>query len=267
MILLPWIVYVFYGAIACVILTVIGVVINATASARYPSRFQIFMELILDNVRDLLSASLGEGGESHLPLVITLFLFILVCDVLGQIPLFKSATSSTSTTLGLGLISFCYVQFVGIKSNGLWGYLKHFGGPASDLKAPSGNGTGVPGYIKYLLGLVLMLALFLPIEIIGEFAKPFSLGMRLFGNIYGEDVINGLATTAGQKFFIPVQFVVYFLQLFTDLIQAVIFSLLTSAYISVFTSSHHQTNIDIPHQDENNGDVVGRIPAEFSKTH
>jgi F-type H+-transporting ATPase subunit a len=112
--------------------------------------------------------------------------------------------------------------------------------------------------------------LFIPMEIIGELAKPFSLGMRLFGNIYGEDVINDLAKNAGKGtmfWWIPWQLPVYFLQLFTDLIQAVIFALLTSAYISIFTSSHHQKNIDIPHQDENNGEIDGRVPAEFSKAH
>jgi len=239
--LLAWTIYVFFGLLTGLILIVLGLVISATASARNPSRFQIAVELLLDNVRDLLSASLGEGGASHLPLVMTFFLYILVGDIIGQIPAFKSPTAATSTTIGLGLISFFYVQYVGIKTNGLGGYLKHFAGP-----------------------VLLLCWLFIPIEIVGELSKPFSLGMRLFGNIYGEDVINDLAVAAGGSFHIPVQLPVYFLQLFTDLIQAVIFSLLTAAYISIFVSSHHQENIDIPHQDENNGDVAGRIPAEFS---
>jgi F-type H+-transporting ATPase subunit a len=242
--LLPWPVYIFFGFITCLVWIVVGLVIRSTASARNPSRFQIAVELLLDNVRDLLSASLGEGGERHLPLVITLFLWILVADIMGQIPLLHSPTASTSVTIALGLISFIYVQYVGISTNGILGYLKHFVGP-----------------------VIFLFWLFLPIEIIGELAKPFSLGMRLFGNIYGEDVINDLASKAGQHFFIPVQLPVYFLQLFTDLIQAVIFSLLTAAYISIFASSHHQQNIDIPHEDENEGDMKGRIPAEFSDPH
>lgn len=242
--LLPWPVYIFYSLVAYLILIAIAAVINANASARNPSRFQIAVELLMDNVRDLLSASLGEGGERHLPLVMTLFLYILVADIMGQVPLLHSPTAATSVTIALGLISFFYVQYVGITSNGILGYLKHFVGP-----------------------VIFLVWLFLPIEIIGELAKPFSLGMRLFGNIYGEDVINDLASKAGARFYIPVQLPVYFLQLFTDLIQAVIFALLTSAYISIFSSSHHQQNIDIPHEGENNGDVVGRIPAEFSKSH
>jgi F-type H+-transporting ATPase subunit a len=240
--LYPWVVYAFYGLIAGLLLIGIAVVISKTATARNPGRFQIAVELLMDNLRDLLSASLGEGAAPHLPLVLSLFLYVLVCDILGQVPFFHSATASTSCALGLGLISFVYVQYIGIKMNGLLGYLKHFLGP-----------------------VLILFPLFLPIEIIGEIAKPFSLGMRLFGNIYGEDVINALAFNAGHKYFIPGQLPIYFLQLFTDIIQAVIFALLTSAYISVFTSSHHQENIDIPHQDENEGDVKGRIPAEFSK--
>ena len=242
--LLPWYIYAFFGLVAGAILTVFALVINSTASARNPSRFQIGVEILLDNIRDLLSASLGEGGERHLPLVITFFLYILVCDLMGQVPLLHSATAATSNTIGLGLITFVYVQYVGISTNGFVGYLKHFVGP-----------------------VLILCWLFIPIELVGEISKPFSLGMRLFGNIYGEDVINDLATKAGQKFFIPGQLPVYFLQLFTDLIQAVIFSLLTAAYISIFSSSHDQHNVDIPHENENNGDLVGRIPAEFSKSH
>jgi F-type H+-transporting ATPase subunit a len=242
--LLPWYIYSFYGLIAGGIWIVIALCAKANVSARYPSRFQVAVELLLDWLRDNLSAALGEGGDAHLPLVISFFLYILVSDLMGQVPLFHSATAATSNTIALGLISFVYVQFVGIKSNGLLGYLKHFVGP-----------------------VLWMAPLFILIEIIGELSKPFSLGMRLFGNIYGEDVINDLATKAGEHFFIPLQIIVYPLQLFTDLIQAVIFALLTSAYISIFVSSHHQQNIDIPHEDENNGDVIGRIPAEFSKTH
>ena len=91
---------------------------------------------------------------------------------------------------------------------------------------------------------MILFFLFIPIEIIGEFVKPFSLSMRLFGNIYGEDVINGLALGAGSHFFIPVQFLINVLQTFTDVVQAFIFALLTCAYISIMSETHGQDGHD-----------------------
>jgi F-type H+-transporting ATPase subunit a len=140
------------------------------------------------------------------------------------------------------------VQYVGIRSNGLLGYLKHFAGP-----------------------VILLVWLFIPIEIISELAKPFSLGMRLFGNIYGEDVISNLTMAAGAwkggLMLLPLQILVRCLQLFTDGVQAFIFAILTSAYISIFSTHHADEGIDVPHITEKDGEVAGRIPAEFSSRH
>jgi F-type H+-transporting ATPase subunit a len=233
-------VYIFSEIVVAIILISIALVIRFTASARNPGKFQIAIELVLDGMRDILSSALGEGSEQHLPLVLTFFLYILVSNLLGEFPGFKSATAATSTTIGLGLISFFYVQYVGIKSNGLLGYMKHFAGP-----------------------VIFLAWLFIPIEIISELAKPFSLGMRLFGNIFGEDVINDL-TLHGGILMVPLQVLVRMLQLFTDLVQAFIFAILTSAYISIFSTHHADEGIDVPHISEVDGEVVGRIPAEFS---
>jgi F-type H+-transporting ATPase subunit a len=233
-------VYIFSEIVVAIILISIALVIRFTASARNPGKFQIAIELVLDGMRDILSSALGEGSEQHLPLVLTFFLYILVSNLLGEFPGFRSATAATSTTIGLGLISFFYVQYVGIKSNGLLGYMKHFAGP-----------------------VIFLAWLFIPIEIISELAKPFSLGMRLFGNIFGEDVINDL-TLHGGILMVPLQVLVRMLQLFTDLVQAFIFAILTSAYISIFSTHHADEGIDVPHISEVDGEVVGRIPAEFS---
>jgi F-type H+-transporting ATPase subunit a len=241
--LLPWEYYVVFSLIAAALLLAVAFGIYGKASARNPSRFQIGVELLLDNLRDLFSGSLGEGAREHLPLVLTFFLYIGVSNLLGLVPVLRSPTAASSTTIGLGLITFFYVQYIGIKSNGLVGYLKHFMGP------------------------VLVLApMFIVIEIIGELAKPFSLGMRLFGNIYGEDIVKDL-TVKGGVLAVPLQLAVNGLQLFTDLIQPLIFAMLTSAYISIFSSSHHQDSVDISHENENNGDIIGRIPAQTGKLH
>ncbi len=215
---LPWWVYSIYSLIAA--LATLALIGGAAAKKqKIPGRYQNLFELLLDALRNNFRGALGPDADKHMPLVLTLFFFIFFSNVIGQVPLFKSPTSSTNTTIGLGLLVFVYVQYVGISKNGLGGYLKHFVGP------------------------VIWLAwLFIPIEIIGEISKPVSLGMRLFGNIFGEDVLSDLATKAGEKFFIPIQVIVYPLQLFTDTIQAYIFSTLTCAYIAIMLTGHEDHN-------------------------
>ena len=245
MVLLDWWVYALYGLIAGVILIVIGMAAGSKPDARHPGGLQNFMEMVLDGLREQFSGALGDGGQQYLPLVLTLFLYIVVSNLLGLVPAFKSATAATSTTIALGLFVFVFVQYVGIKHNGFVSYIKHFFGP-----------------VLFLAPLLFV------IELVGEVAKPFSLGMRLFGNIYGEDIINDLLTKGGSNlFFIPFQVPIYLLQIFTDLVQAYIFAILTCSYISIFTSSHHQDGVDIPHENENSGETVGIIPAANYASH
>ncbi len=246
MVLLDWWVYTLYGLIAGVVLIAIGAAAGAKTETRHPKGLQNFMEYILDWLREQFSGALGEGGQQYLPLVLTLFLYIVVSNLLGLVPAFKSATAATSTTIALGLFVFVFVQYVGIKHNGFVNYIKHFFGP-----------------VLFLAPLLFV------IELVGEIAKPFSLGMRLFGNIYGEDIINDLLTRGGTHlYFIPFQLPIYLLQIFTDLVQAYIFAILTCSYISIFTSSHHQDGVDIPHENETGGEIKGRIDAaDYAKTH
>ena len=244
--LLDWWVYALFGLIAGIILVAIALAAGAKPDARHPKGLQNFMELVLDWLREQFSGALGEGGQGYLPLVMTLFLYIVVSNLLGLVPAFKSATAATSTTIALGLFVFVFVQYVGIKHNGFVNYIKHFFGP-----------------VLFLAPLLFV------IELVGEIAKPFSLGMRLFGNIYGEDIINELLTKGGTSlFFIPFQVPIYLLQIFTDLVQAYIFAILTCSYISIFTSSHHQDGVDIPHENETGGELRGEIPAaNYARTH
>jgi F-type H+-transporting ATPase subunit a len=227
--LVDWKIYAINTWLVMAILFVVGrlAVVNAK---KIPGPLQNATELVVTGLKGLFTDALGPYGQNNMPLAITLFLFILLSNIIGQFPLtgfghhtlqFKSPTATPSTTVGLGTMVFLYVQYVGIKHNGFWGYLKHFAGPMAALA-------------------ILMF----PIEVISEIAKPFSLGMRLFGNIYAEDLINGMATKGGAAWWIPTQIPVYFMQLFTDVVQAIIFSLLTCAYISLMTPDHHDEEHD-----------------------
>jgi len=192
-----------------------------------PKGFANFGEWVAENMRNFTVGIIGPGGEKHIPLVGTIFFYILLMNLIGLIPGFHSPTSNVTNTLALGLVVFIYVQYWGIRSNGLGGYLRHFMGPSLGGKFPE---------LFWLLG---------PIEIISELIKPFTLAIRLFGNIFGEDVIlvvlAGLAgSLAGSAFgFIPLHFPIMFLALLTALVQALVFTILTCIYLSLVSGHGH----------------------------
>ncbi len=218
--------------VAALVMLALGIFATKGARTRNPGRLQLAFEAAVEGLRTLYLSILGEGGEGHLTFVFALFFFILFCNLIGFIPLFHSPTANLSTTLALALLVFFYVQYTGIRSKGILGYLRHFLGP-----------------------LLFLAPLFIIIEVVGELAKPVSLSFRLYGNIFGEDVINNLVTSSGAKLPVPIpfQFFVYLLQLFTDILQAFIFTLLTCAYISIMSASHH---------DDDEGHKQGETPSE-----
>ncbi len=211
----------FANAILDAIILIIIALAARRRLAAIPRGVQNFGEWIVEVMVNFTRNIIGEGGEKYVPLIGTLFFFILVGNLFALIPGLVSPTSNMSTTLALGLIVFFYVQYIGIRSNGLVGYIKHFMGPMPAL-AP----------------------LLFPVEVISELVKPFTLAMRLFGNIFGEDtVIIVLAYLAVQMLpkvpIIPFQFPILVLALLTSLVQALVFSLLSCIYISL--QSHHDS--------------------------
>lgn len=202
----------------CSALLIVGAAAVVAKRSKVPGRTQNAVEIISDFLRNTFLGALGPGGERHLWLVYGLFWYIIFCNLIELIPIFKAVTANPSNTIGLGIIVFVYSQYIGIKSKGLGNYLKHFLGPS--------------------LALAILLC---PIEILGEFIKPFTLGMRLFGNIYAEDVMKDLAASADLHYFVPIlQIPVMGLQVFTGVIQAFIFALLTCAYIGLMAEHHEE---------------------------
>jgi F-type H+-transporting ATPase subunit a len=195
-----------------------------------PRGFANFGEWVAESMRDFTVGIIGPGGEKHIPIVGTVFFYILLMNLIGLIPGFHSPTSNITNTLALGFVVFIYVQYWGIRSNGIGGYFRHFMGPSL------GVGGGKFPELFWLIG---------PIEIISELIKPFTLAIRLFGNIFGEDVIlvvlAGLAgSLAGNYFgFIPLHFPILFLALLTALVQALVFTILTCIYLSLVSGHGH----------------------------
>ena len=187
------------------------IVLATLATKNYqkiPRGLQNLFEYAVSLLRGLVQGFIpGPQGDKYLPYLGSVFLFIFTMNMLGVIPFFRSPTMTLSTTAALGITTFVMVQQYAIRANGVVNYLKHF------------------------MGDVLWLApLMFIVEIVGELAKPLSLSLRLFGNIFGEDnVVEQLMTLGG---WIPVQAPMLLLALFTSFLQAFIFTTLSTIYIA-----------------------------------
>lgn len=171
-----------------------------------PSKLQSILELIIQTFETLLTDIIGPQGKKYLPMIATIGLFIFSCNLLGLVPGFMSPTSKLNVTVGCALVVFFYYHWQGIKSQGLFKYLKHFTGP-----------------------IPLLAPLMLPIEIISHFSRPVSLSVRLFGNIFAEELLI-LVIASIIPFILPLPFMA--IAIFTATIQAFVFVLLSCIYIA-----------------------------------
>ena len=123
---------------------------------------------------------MGKDGKPYAPLFIGFFLYILVGNLLGLFPYMASPTAKLDTTVGLALITFFSTHILGMKKKGVLGYWGHFFNVVD-----SSQEKGFMKIIMWPLQYIMLPA----IELIGELAKPLSLSMRLFGNIFAKEVL------------------------------------------------------------------------------
>lgn len=188
-----------------------------------PGPLQNCLEAVVESLERFITDVLGERGKKYVPFIGTLFLYILCQNLIGVVPGMKSPTSNLNTTVALAVTVFFYVQWTGLRENGIIGYIDHLMGNPRDL-----------------VGWILV-PLNLPLHILEEFIKPLSLSLRLFGNVLGEDSLIaafvglGIAALAFSHlpFGLPLQFPFLMLAMLTGTIQAVVFSLLSTIYISL----------------------------------
>ncbi|MEN6402778.1 MAG: F0F1 ATP synthase subunit A [Armatimonadia bacterium] len=224
------------------LLLVIPIIAGTRNMMRVPRGWQKLWEWTYEVFRNFAVGVMGPIGEKYLAFLATCFIFIFCMNVLGIIPGFLSPTASINMTAALALTVFVYVQYSGFRAHG-FGYLKHF--------------VGEPTW---------MAPLNIPIHVIGELAKPLSLSIRLFGNIFGEDTVVAelikLGAKIQQAIFIPIPihlFMVAF-AIFGGFIQALIFTMLTAVYISLALGGHedhHEEETKVPaHSLEIKGEQV-----------
>ncbi len=170
------------------------------------------MELLISLIITLSDGIIGKAGRKYVPLFASFFIFILFSNLSGLVPGFSPPTSNLNTTLGLGLTSFVAYNFIGFKENGI-------------------------GYLKQFMGPVLFLApFFVILELVSHLVRPLSLGLRLFGNIFGDHLVIEIFTSL-TKVGIPVAF--YLLGTLVSVIQASVFTILSIIYVAMAMSHEH----------------------------
>jgi len=193
--------------------------------AKVPGHLQNGIEWIVESMENVAGGMLGKHLPKYFPFIMSIFFYILMMNLIGIVPGFKSSTSTIDVTLALALVTFLYVQVSGIINLGPLGYLDHLAGSPRDV-----------------IGFA-MLPVMIPVHVLGELVKPVSLSCRLFGNIFGEDtlivVFVGVAAFCLKASLLAlavppmagITALFMLLQMLTAIVQALIFSLLTTVYL------------------------------------
>lgn len=203
-----------------VIIAVLGVVSwLATRNLKeVPGPLQNLAEMAVEKLRDMYSDTLSrENLDRYLPVLGTFFIFILTCNYSGLLPgagkAFAVPTASLSVTAGLAICGFFYNQFAGIRAKGLWGHFKALCGPS-----------------------VVLIVLMLPLNLIEQVVRPFSLAMRLYGNIFGEETV---VENLGHVLPLLLPLLMQVLSLLFGVLQAMVFTKLLAFYVEEATEDAH----------------------------
>jgi len=200
--LLPYVTYTWVIMIVLVVLAKLAV----SKLELVPGGGQSFFEVVVGGIESFMIDVTGEEGRFLFPLIATLGLFILASNYMGMIPGFFSPTANINTTAACALIVVVFTHVIGVKFHGPK-YIKHFMGP-----------------IAWLTPLIM------PIELIGHGARVLSLSIRLFGNIFGEELVLAILFFLAGLYLAPLP--IMFLGLFTGFVQAFIFCLLSMMYFA-----------------------------------
>jgi F-type H+-transporting ATPase subunit a len=223
---IPW--YTVMFVVACILSVFVIWILKGRLSEDEPGGGQQTLEVGVLAVRSMLEDIVGPHGLQYFPIVMTFAVLILISNLMGFFPLFMSPTSATSVTFALGLTSFLYYNYIGIKENGLLGHLKHFAGP-----------------IWWIAPLIFS------IELISNLIRPFTLGIRLFANMFADEkVLDTIAHLVPGITYWLVPVLLMPLSLFVALIQTFVFVLLSQLYLSEVSHAPHDSHAEHGHADD-----------------
>jgi F-type H+-transporting ATPase subunit a len=199
-----------------VVLIALAFVLRSRLSVDNPGKLQIVFEDLVSGLIGMLKDIVGPKGPRYVTLVGTIGAFILTCNLIGMVPGFMAPTSSINVTLGCALTVWLYYHIQGVREQGAVAYFKHFAAP-----------PGAPLFIAPIM---------LPVEIISHLSRVLSLSIRLFGNVFGEELVI-LILFSIVPFFAPLP--IMFLGMITMPLQAFIFVMLTMIYLGGAVAAEH----------------------------
>lgn len=201
-------------AAAGLIVIGLGLYMRRSVTSGVPSKLQLFWEYLVETVSTQVESSLGPQYRQVVPLAVTLFIFILTVNWLEVLPgvyhntdYIPAASADVNLTYALGILVIFLANAAAIKKKGLRGYIAHY------FRRPR---------------------IMFPMHIIEEVVKPFTLALRLFGNLFAGGIMIALILAFTTPFSAPVTAVITVgwkvFDMFIGLIQAFIFALLTILY-------------------------------------
>jgi len=199
------------GALVVLLLMIVSLIVKSRLSVENPGKIQQTAELIVEFLEGQLEENVGHDGHMFLPIIGTIGIFIALSNVLGLIPGLGSPTSNANVPAGCAAVVFLYYNFAGMRKHGVVKYLKHFMGP-----------------------VWWMAPLMIPIELISHLARPLSLTIRLWGNIFAEELLI-LIFVGIAPILLPLPFIAF--AIFGGFLQAFIFITMSQMYLSMAVAS------------------------------
>lgn len=209
----PWTNYICMELLVAAIVVVVFALLKSRLSVEKPGKFQQTFELVQDFVHSQGQEQIEHHSDRYIAFFGTIFIFILFSNLIGVIPGFESPTKFPAVPLGCAMAVFLFYNIVGIKEIGPINYAKHFAGP-----------------------LWWLAPLMIPIEIISHFARPLSLTVRLYANMYAGEQIT-IVFLGLTYFAVPAVFMG--LHVFVSLIQAYVFMVLAMLYVGAAVAHEH----------------------------
>lgn len=238
---IPW--YTIMFVIACLLTVFVVYLLKGKLSSDDPTHGQLTLESGYLALSDLVGSIIGDHGAVHFPVVATFAVLILISNLMGQFPMFHAPTASVNVTYALGVSSFIYYNYIGIRENGLFGHIAHFAGPRLPL----------------LMAIIITPLIFV-IELISNSIRPFTLGVRLFANMFSDEKVFSAITNLAPPFTqVGVPLILTLLGVFVAVVQTLVFTLLSMIYIGEVTHA--------PHDEHGHEDEGGRAAAAAEAAH
>jgi len=220
-------------------------ILGLSRMKKLPGGLQNAWEFVYEWLEELTLQVIGPKGPGLMWYFFSVFIFILIANLLGLIPYMASPTAKTDTTLALALCTFAITHILGMQKKGIFGYWGHFFHVVDASKE-----KGVAKVITALLQYILLPV----IELVGELARPLSLTMRLFGNIFAKEMLLAILAFLVWDYFskggamnyalmtmpLLLRPAVLILGVLVSVIQAVVFTALSMIYIGGAIATHDE---------------------------